>query len=216
MMAKKDANVLPKLAAAGFLLLLSGCGRLGYESRYTADLTPAVSEPTAMAYYAALGKAIASSGVAAKDFAAASARIGEAIGQPLAPPEAVRTRQEMTVVGDSRTFDIAKNSPPEPLLPLAQERTRQVQALVYAMRQTAELTRVEVAAPAGFNYPAPASASADFDFPAVLDSLPSAPASAQGAGAEEAAAVEKKYEEIRKAAQAAVEQHEDTEKNERY
>jgi hypothetical protein len=163
MTRKSTKNILPKLAVAGFLLLLSGCGRLGYESRYTADLAPQVQESVAKAYYSTLDKSITQRGTVAKDSMAAVAEVGRAIGQPLAPAEAVRTRQEMAVTGNSKTFDIAKNVPPEQLFPLAQERTKQVQALSVALRQSAEVARVDVAAPAGFVNPSTPQ-PAPFDF----------------------------------------------------
>lgn len=139
------------LLAYSFSAILAGCGKFGYTSKYVADTHPAVSEKVAGNYYDTAREAIKSTGAVAKEFATAAKEIGKSLGQPLAPPEAVHPRQRMAVTGTGNKFDIIESLPPEQLLPLSKERTKQVQALSYAMRKTADIARIDVAAPPGFN-----------------------------------------------------------------
>lgn len=143
--------------AVAVAIMLSGCGKLGYESKYTADLSQrpraetAVPESVAKAYYATVDGQIVASGVSTKELAAAAAVVGQSIGRPLVPVEAVLNREELTVAGGQKTYDIARMVPPDNMLrELAGERTKQVQALTIAMRRIAEASHVNVAAPAGF------------------------------------------------------------------
>lgn len=139
------------LLAYSFSAILAGCGKFGYTSKYVADTHPAVSEKVAENYYSTARDAINSTGAVAKEFASAAKEIGKSLGQPLAPAEAVHPRQRMAVTGTGNKFDIIESLPPEQLLPLSKERTKQVQALSYAMRKTADIARIDVAAPPGFN-----------------------------------------------------------------
>jgi hypothetical protein len=162
-----------QISATLIFLLLSGCGKLGYKSEYTADIKPQVSEKVALEYYKTVSTASNTATENARLALEASRDIAASIGQPLAPPEAVQARQELSVTGNSKTFDIAKSVPPEPLLPLAQERTKQVLALTAVMRRAVLAARPGVAAPAGFVPPSPDQT--DFFDIAVLDNLPTAP-----------------------------------------
>lgn len=141
------------------VLLLHGCGKLGYETKYSADLSPRpASDPVALAYYDAVNQAVAARRATARHYASAAVQLGHAIRAPLAPLEAVASRSDLAVLGDSKKFDIVRSSPPEPLLPLAKERTEQITAAAYALRRIAEESFLPVAAPAGFVMP-PASES---------------------------------------------------------
>lgn len=136
------------------IVLLHGCGKLGYETKYSADLSPRpVSDQVALAYYDAVNQAVSARRVTARNYASAAVQLGHSIRAPLAPLEAVASRSDLAVLGDSKKFDIVRSSPPEPLLPLAKERTEQITAAAYALRRIAEESFLPVAAPAGFIMP---------------------------------------------------------------
>lgn len=161
-----------KFVPVAVAIILSGCGRLGYESKYTADLTPVVSETVAKAYYDTVDKQIVASGAATKELSNAAAVYGQAIGRPLVPVEAVLNRQELTVAGGQKTYDIAKMVPPDNMLrKLSEDRTKQVQASMMALRRISEAVHVNVAAPAGF-VNAPALPSDYFTPPTFDEPLP--------------------------------------------
>lgn len=144
-------------------LLLFGCGKLGYETKYSADLSPRpASDPVALAYYDAVNQSVSARRATARNYASAAVELGQAISAPLAPLEAVAPRSDLAVLGDAKKFDIVRSAPPEPLLPLAKERTEQIVSAAYALRRIAEESFLPVAAPAGFVMP-PASASPRLD-----------------------------------------------------
>jgi len=157
------------------VMLLHGCGKLGYESKYTANLSrrPA-SEKVALAYYDAVNQAVAARRETALSYATATVELGRSISAPLAPHEAVASRSELAVTGTAKTFDIVRSSPPEPLLPLAKERTEQVRAAAYALRQASESSLMPVAAPDGFSFSQAGSAPLDGwdDIRQAADSIP--------------------------------------------
>ena len=114
------------------LILLSGCGRVGYESRYTVDtLKPSSKKEIAQKYYDTVDKQLLISSGIVKDFSSAMIKIAEAIGQPLVPAE-ISPNTDITI----QASDV--------------ERTKQIVALAYSMRRIAETVRVNVAAPNGF------------------------------------------------------------------
>jgi len=144
-------------------VLLHGCGKLGYETKYSADLSPRpASDPVALAYYDAVNQSVSARRATARNYAAAAVELGQSIRAPLAPLEAVAPRSDLAVLGDAKKFDIVRSAPPEPLLPLAKERTEQIAAAAYALRRIAEESFLPVAAPSGFIMPS-ASASARLD-----------------------------------------------------
>lgn len=143
-------HLFPVLVA----MLLHGCGKLGYETKYTANLSPRpISDKVALAYYESINQSVAARRATALSYATAAVELGRSISAPLAPDDAVAPRSDLTVVGTSKTFDIVRSSPPESLLPLAKERTEQVQAAAFALRRVAESSFVPVAAPSGFVLP---------------------------------------------------------------
>lgn len=151
------------LALFTLLLMISGCGKLGYETKYSADLSPPpASEKVALAYYETINQSVSARRSTARNYADAALELGKSISAPLAPLEAVSPRSDLAVLGDAKKFDIVRSAPPEPLLPLAKERTEQVNAVSYALRRIAEESFLPVAAPAGFIMPT-ASASARLD-----------------------------------------------------
>ena len=144
-------------------VLLHGCGKLGYETKYSADLSPhPPSEKVALAYYETINQSVSARRSTARNYAEAALELGKSISAPLAPLEAVAPRSDLAILGDAKKFDIVRSAPPESLLPLAKERTEQVNAVSYALRRIAEESFLPVAAPAGFIMP-PASASARLD-----------------------------------------------------
>jgi FAD/FMN-containing dehydrogenase len=144
-------------------VLLHGCGKLGYETKYSADLSPRpASDKVALAYYDAVNQSVSARRSTARNYAEAALELGKSISAPLAPLEAVAPRADLAVLGDAKKFDIVRSAPPEPLLPLAKERTEQIVSAAYALRRIAEESFLPVAAPAGFVMP-PASASPRLD-----------------------------------------------------
>lgn len=151
------------------LVFLSGCGALGYKAEYSADLSGHDEAKTAKLYYESFNKSVELSAAVSRDLAPACARLAEQVAAPLAPDVAVIPREEMVVSGTGKDFDITKSVPPEPLLPLAAERTRQVQAVAVAIKKTAQMAFMQPAAPPGFVYDQQKSS---VDFPALFDLLP--------------------------------------------
>jgi hypothetical protein len=130
------------------LLSLGGCGSYGYKSEYTAK----VSDKSAELYYNVKLKQVEGSIIVAEKMANACVVVGNQIGVALAPPEAIKDRAQLAISGAGKQYDIVQGTQPESLLPLAKERTKQVQAISYSIHKTAEAMGVDVAAPEGFNY----------------------------------------------------------------
>lgn len=131
------------------LLTLSGCGSYGYKSEYTAKVR---DKEIGKAYYDVKLKQVQGSIIVAEKMADACVIVGKQIGVALAPPEAIKERAEMVISGAGKQYDIVQGIKPEALLPLAKERTKQIQAISYSIHKTAEAMNVDVAAPDGFNY----------------------------------------------------------------
>lgn len=220
---KKLYQIYLPCAAIILLLSLTGCGKYGYKSEYTAEVDAQAPRKIAEMYYSTVGKAVDSSHDVAKDLAEACAKVGSQIGQPLAPAEAVHPRTKMAVTGSGKEFDIIEAVPPESLLPLAKERTEQVRAVSAAISRTADMARISVSAPAGYVQHEPKSWPIDQFWNPALDELPggegysgvevgvgvAAPTSTN----DEVEAVKREYEEIRQSAINAVEKNESAGKN---
>lgn len=133
------------------LLTLSGCGSYGYKSEYTAKVSDKSGE-IGKAYYDVKLKQVQGSIVIAEKMADACVIVSKQIGVALAPPEAIKDRAQFAISGAGKQYDIVQGTQPEALLPLAKERTKQIQAISYSIHKTAEAMNVDVAAPEGFNY----------------------------------------------------------------
>lgn len=160
-------GILPVLLA-----FLTGCGALGYKTEYTADLSSHEDSQTAKQYYASFDKAVELSAAVSRDLAPACSRLAEQVAAPLAPSAATDLRQEFVVQGTGKDFDIVKTAPPEALLPLSFERTKQVMAVAHAIKKTATMAFLEPAAPPGFVHNPQRTAT---DFSDLFDQLPEGP-----------------------------------------
>lgn len=157
------------LFAASFL---GGCGSYGYKSEYVANVSGKKPVELGELYYATETKAVESSKQVAEKLASACVEASKQIGVPLAPAEAIIPRTEMAVSGTGKEFDIVKSIPPDPLLPLAQERTKQMWAIAHSVIRTAELARVSIAAPPGYVGDVVPPAPLYDAFLPLLDNLP--------------------------------------------
>jgi len=153
------------------LAMLQGCARLGYESKYTVS-TDAAAVSVAGKYYDAVNRSLAASADVAGKYADSCLETAKAISAPLAPAEAVSTRTKMAISGSGKEFDIVDSVPPENLLLLSRQRTKQVLALTSAMKETSRATSVPVAAPPGFISPCTQPWS---DSPDLFNELPVEP-----------------------------------------
>ena len=184
------------------MLLLSGCGKYGYKSEYTAQIDSKTPVKVAELYYAAVNKNIDSAKEVSGKLAQAAIQVGQQIGKPLAPPEAVHPRTKMAISGTGKKFDIIDSLPPEKLLPLAQERTKQVYAVANAISRTAEMATISIAAPADYVMQQEPNQSITglLEWPSVLNNLPNADDNennTQPAEEPEDKGIQEKFEDIR-------------------
>lgn len=170
---KRNTHILHLVILPLCLTFLSGCGALGYKTEYTADLSGHDDAKTAKNYYDSFDKAVELSAKITRELAPACSRLAEQVAAPLAPSAATDARQEFVVAGTGKDFDIVKSAPPEALLPLSLERTKQVMAVAHAIKKTATMAFLEPAAPPGFVHNPQRTAA---DFSDLFDQLPEGPA----------------------------------------
>lgn len=168
-------SIIKLAMALSFLLLSQGCASLDLHESKILKKDNAERRVVSVEYYKTLREKIDANKIITEKAMQASAEIGKSIGAPLAPESAVSNRQGFVVKGDGKRYDIGKPSPPEQLLPLAQERTKQVVSLTKSMSDVARYSVVDIAAPEGFKVPDGISydqmpSAKDID--SILDSLP--------------------------------------------
>lgn len=169
---KRNTRISHLVIPLFLMVFLTGCGALGYKTEYTADLSSHDDSKTANMYYQSFDKAVELSASVSRELAPACSRLAEQVAAPLAPSATTDLRQEFVVQGTGKDFDIIKTAPPEALLPLSLERTKQVMAVAHAIKKTATMAFLEPAAPPGFVHNPQRTAS---DFSDLFDQLPEGP-----------------------------------------